>query len=132
MYDRTVLTDDNFNLYAAKHYNNPQCFDVEEFEEDLKRFKYIKRLLNKYIEYGDLRERLILNHIISLNNVFDPSITAKMLFVKLAGYESYLVPFLSMLGSLPPVIYGIGKHDRAVKATDIHVDSVIEDRLNTI
>lgn len=57
-------------LYAAKHYSNPTFSDIEEFYEDLKRFKYIKRLVNKYIETGDLSERLILNHIITVFNVF--------------------------------------------------------------
>ena len=57
------LDASNFLLYAAKHYDNPQCFDTLEFYEDLKRFKYIKRLLNRYVEDGDLKERLILNHI---------------------------------------------------------------------
>ena len=62
----------NFLLYAAKHYDNPQCYDTVEFYDDLKRIKYIKRLINRYIEEGDLKERLILNHIIILNNVFGP------------------------------------------------------------
>ena len=64
------LTNDNVMLYAAKHYSNPTFSDIEEFYEDLKRFKYIKRLVNKYIETGDLSERLILNHIITVFNVF--------------------------------------------------------------
>ena len=62
------LDEFNFLLYAAKHYDNPQCYDTVEFYDDLKRFKYIKRLLNRYVEEGDLKERLILNHIIVLNN----------------------------------------------------------------
>jgi hypothetical protein len=64
------LTNENVMLYAAKHYSNPTFSDIEEFYEDLKRFKYIKRLVNKYIETGDLSERLILNHIITVFNVF--------------------------------------------------------------
>ena len=57
MIDR--LDETNFLLYAAKHYDNPQCYDTIEFYDDLKRFKYIKRLLNRYHEEGDLKERLI-------------------------------------------------------------------------
>ena len=64
------LTEDNLFLYAAKHYYNPQFSDIEEFYEDLKRFKYIKRLVNRYIENDDLAERLILNHLIVVFNSF--------------------------------------------------------------
>ena len=64
------LTEENLFLYAAKHYRNPQFSDIEEFYEDLKRFKYIKRLLNRYIDQGELAERLILNHVIVVFNSF--------------------------------------------------------------
>ena len=64
------LTDKNFKLFAAQQYNNPECTDVEEFKNDLSRFKYLKRLLTRYEEHGELQERLILNHIIVLYNVF--------------------------------------------------------------
>ena len=84
-----TLDDSNFVLYAAKHYDNPQCYDVEEFHDDLKRFKYLKRLLGKYEDTGELRENLILNHIIVLYNVFGEAAT-RMLFFKLVGYYSYL------------------------------------------
>ena len=64
------LNNDNFLLYASKHYNNKQCTEVEEFYEDLNRFKYLKRLLRRYDSNGELQERLILNHLILLFNVF--------------------------------------------------------------
>ena len=95
------LNESNFLLYAARHYDNPQCFDTLEFHEDLKRFKYIKRLLNRYVKRGDLKERLILNHMIALNNVFGPGPTVKMLFLKLEGMESYFKPFLTFLSIMP-------------------------------
>lgn len=132
MIDTIVLSENNFLLYAAAHYNNPQCYDIEEFNEDLKRFKYIKRLLNKYIEYGDIKERLILNHIIALNNVFDPSIIAKMLFVKLDGYEEYLLPFLTLLGCLPKVIYGVGPKNKTILTDKISSDKLIENKLKKL
>ena len=94
------LDDSNFFLYAAKHYDNPQCFDTIEFYDDLKRFKYIKRLLNRYIDEGDLKERLILNHIIVLYNVFGPTATVRMLFLKCKGMEHLLKPFLVFLNLL--------------------------------
>ena len=64
------LTNKNFKLFAAQQYSNPECTDVEEFKNDLSRFKYLKRLLTRYEEHGELQERLILNHIIVLYNVF--------------------------------------------------------------
>lgn len=122
MIDTFNIQDTNFMLYAAKNYSNPQCYDVLEFEEDLKRFKYIKRLLNKYIEYGELRERLILNHIISLNNVFGPTAATKMLMFKLQGYESFIAPFLLILGTLPDRLYGMGINNDILECKDIHMD----------
>ena len=74
-----------------KMYDNPQFTGIDEFYEDLNRIKYIKRLLRRYEKTGELRERLILNHIIILGNVFSPVFCSKMLFYKL---EEDLYPFL--------------------------------------
>lgn len=101
-----ILTEENFLLYAARHYENTLCEDAEEFYDDLKRFKYLKRLFGKYKESGELKERLILNHIIILYNVFGSSAT-KMLFLKLSGFHEELKPFVLFLGFLPDVIRGI-------------------------
>jgi hypothetical protein len=68
MYEK--ITSDNVIMFAIKNYNNPQCEGELEFYDDLKRFKYIKRLFKKYLETGELRERLLINHFIVLNNVF--------------------------------------------------------------
>jgi hypothetical protein len=76
------LNSDNFVLFATRHYNNNQCTDVEEFYEDLKRFKYLKRLFSRY-EQGDLQERLILNHIIIMHNVFGIDAAKRMIFYKI-------------------------------------------------
>ena len=96
------LTEDNFTLYAAKNYNNPQCLDVEEFNDDLARFKYIKRLLRKYRQTGEIQERLVLNHLIILYNVFGIEAANRMVFYKL---EEELWPavktFLVFLSYLP-------------------------------
>ena len=92
------LTEENLHLYAAKHYYNPKYIDAEEFQEDLKRFKYIKRLLRKYYDTGVLKERLILNHIIVLNNVFGPDACATLLLYKIQPeYWSALKSFLLFL-----------------------------------
>ena len=77
------LNDENFTLFAIKHYNNPQCLSTEEFYEDIRRFRYLKRLLKRYKKTGELRERLILNHLIVLCNLFGVDNTIKMLEFKL-------------------------------------------------
>ena len=75
-----TLDDSNFLLYAASNYDNPQCYDTDEFYDDLKRFKYLKRLFNRYKETGELKERLILNHLIVIYNVFGPMPATRLLF----------------------------------------------------
>ena len=92
-----TLNDDNFTMFAIKHYNNPSCSGIDEFDEDILRIKYIKRLLRKFQVSQELRERLILNHIIVLYNVFDHSACTEMLIYKLKGYHEYLYPFLLLL-----------------------------------
>jgi len=92
------LTEDNLFLYAAKHYYNPQFSDIEEFYEDLKRFKYIKRLLNRYIENDDLAERLILNHLIVVFNSFGIEAALNILDLKLEDrHWPVIKPFLVFL-----------------------------------
>ena len=113
------LDESNFLLYAAKHYDNPQCFDTIEFYEDLKRFKYIKRLFNRYIEEGDLKERLILNHIVVLFNLFGAEPAIRMLFFKCKGQESLLAPFLIVLNNLPEKVNNIGVENKTVITSDI-------------
>lgn len=95
------LTEDNFLLYAMHYYDNIQCHSIEEFEEDLRRFLYLKKLFSRYKNNGELRERLILNHIIVLYNIFGEA-TTDMLFFKLEKeYESSLATFLVYLNRLP-------------------------------
>jgi len=77
------LSEKNFVMYAMKLYNNPQAVDMDEFHEDLNRIKYVKRLLRRYKKTGTLRERLILNHIIILANVFSVEGACRMLFLKM-------------------------------------------------
>lgn len=79
----TVLNNDNFDEYAVSNYINPNCISVLEFLDDLKTIKYIKRLINKYADKDDLKERLLLNHIISLANVFGVEATVNMLYFKI-------------------------------------------------
>ena len=96
------LNEENFVLYAMKLYSNPQCSNTEEFYEDLNRLKYIKRLLRRYAKTGILRERLILNHIIILSNVFGVEGSVKLLFYKVEKeLHSLLKTFLIFLQYLP-------------------------------
>ena len=77
------LNEENFTLFAIRHYDNPQCTSTEEFYEDIRRFRYLKRLLKRYHNSGELRERLILNHLIILNNVFGVENAIRMLQYKI-------------------------------------------------
>ena len=81
MYEK--ITNDNIMMFAIKHYDNPQCEGEKEFHDDMKRVKYIKRLLRKYKETGVLKERLLLNHIIILKNLFGPEACVTLLLFKI-------------------------------------------------
>jgi len=92
------LTEKNLFLYAAKHYKNPKFADIDEFYEDLKRFKYIKRLLNRYLETDDLADRLLLNHFIVVFNMFGIEAALNILDLKLENKHWPIVkPFLIFL-----------------------------------
>ena len=96
------ITNDNILLFALKHYDNPQCEGEKEFFDDMKRFKYIKRLLKKYSQDGIVKERLLLNHIIVLNNVFGPDAASTLLLFKIEPeFWPQLKSFLVYLGMLP-------------------------------
>lgn len=96
------LNEKNFEAYAIRHYSNPQCLSIDEFFEDLARFKYVKRLLRKYRETGEIKERLVLNHLISLYNVFPIPAVNHMLFYRIErDLWPVLKPFMIFLSSLP-------------------------------
>lgn len=94
------LSEDNFLLFAMHHYDNQQCHNVQEFEEDLKRFLYLRKLLNRYKRDGELKERLILNHIIVLYNLFGDALTDMLFFKVEKEYWSALVTFLVYLNRI--------------------------------
>lgn len=124
------LNDENFTLYAASNYKNPH-YTVAEFEEDLSRIKYIKRLFNKHTNNGEPKERLILNHIIILSNVFGVQPTVKMLFFKLGPeYYTYLKTFLIFLGFMPDQIISI--NGKIINSSDILIDMDIANTLRNI
>jgi len=123
------LNEKNFLLYAMKEYNNPQCTEVEEFNDDLKKIKYIKRLLNQYVSEGVLKERLLLNHIIIFYNVFPPAAATRILFFKIEEkFWPILKPFLFYLKLMPEdkieSIMG-----REIKTNEILMDQGIIDSL---
>lgn len=112
------IDESNVLLHAARHYDNPNCFDTVEFYEDLKRVSYIKRLLNKYRVTGDIKVRLTINHLIVLYNVFG-NFASIILFVKLRDYLDILVPFLIIIGKCPSVVENIGVENETFVTSDI-------------
>lgn len=114
------LTSDNFLLYAARNYISPHYIE-EEFFSDLRRIKYIKRLIQKYRTYDVLKERLILNHIIMTYNVFETEACTKMLFFKLKQNNySALKTFLVFLNYMPVKIEGV--EGKTILSSDISID----------
>lgn len=96
------LNEENFLLYAIKNYDNPECKSMTEFEEDLSRFVYLKRLFRKYHKTGELKERLILNHLITFYNVFGVQAATKILFYKIEPELHYILKtFLVYLNYVP-------------------------------
>jgi len=117
-----TLTNDNFLLYAARNYYKPNVIDAEEFYDDLKRFKYLKRLFYRYQNDNQLSERLILNHLIVIFNVFDIDPSLKMLEFQIkTDYWPALKPFLIFL-----------RHIRNDQYTEIPMDKTVVERLRKI
>ena len=116
------LNEDNFLLYAAKYYYNPRCIEAEEFYEDLSRFKYVKRLVNRYLRGGDMAERLLLNHITIILNVF--------------GNESGIVMLMYKTGPEGlPTLKSFLLHLKAIKENELSViipDKIVAERLRKI
>ena len=126
------LNEKNFLLYAMKEYNNPQCTEVEEFNDDLKKIKYIKRLLNQYVSEGVLKERLLLNHIIVFYIVFSPTAATSILFFKIEEkFWPILKPFLFYLKLMPEdrIESVMGKE---IRTNEILMDQGVIDSLRKV
>ena len=124
------LNEDNFMMYAMKCYSSPNCV-MSEFEGDIKRTKYLKRLFRRYKISKILKERLILNHVILLNNVFGPEVTARILFYRIDERDyDILKTFLLYLNILPEMIYGI--NGKNIHTSNIPVDMNIAEILRKI
>ena len=124
------LNNDNIMMYAMKAYDKPDCI-MSEFKDDMKRFNYLKRLFLRYRKIGELREQLVLNHLVVLYNVFGPEVTSRMLFFKMSK-DDYpaLKTYLLFLSIMPDRIRGIKGQD--IISSDIPVDKRIADILREI
>lgn len=124
------LNEDNFLIYAVKAYNSPHCI-MSEFEGDLKRTKYLKRLFRRYKITRTLKERLILNHLILLYNVFGAEAATRILFYRVdeADYD-VLKTFLSYLNYMPDLVRGIQGKD--IYSSDILIDTDVAEILRQI
>jgi len=106
------LNEKNYLHFAMKYYDNRQCTSIEEFNEDLNKIKYVKRLFNRFLETGELRTNLILNHLIVIYNVFENEAATRMLFFRVEKkFYSILKPFLIFLNRLPEKVRGIDGED---------------------
>lgn len=120
------LNDKNVIAYMIMSYDNPQCIDFEEFQDDMKIPKYIKRLINRYTTTGELKVRLLLNHVISFYNVFGNEAGTRILFLKIDEEDySILKTILTYLNRMPDIvnnIRGINIHDSDI----LVVDEIVE------
>jgi len=125
------LNEDNFIMYAIKHYDNPNCMGISEFNDDLKRFKYLKRLFRRNDLGKGLKERLILNHLIIIYNLFGAEAATKMLFYKIDKiFWSQLKTFLIFLNFMPLEV--IVSKGITIKESDIPIDDNIASILRKI
>jgi hypothetical protein len=123
------LTNDNILIYAVKAYDKPNCI-MSEFKEDMKRFNYLKRLFKRYRKIGELREQLVLNHLVVIYNVFGPEVATRLLFFKMAKDDySALKTYLLFLSCMPEKVRGIKGQD--LISSEIPVDMTIADILRT-
>lgn len=126
-----ILTNQNYTLFCAKHYNSP-LLSMKDFREDLNRIKYIRKLITRYVQSGELRERLILNHLITLNNVFGADVLVKILFLKLHDQMQYIKPFLILLNICPEIVINIEKQGNIIRVDDIPLDAKIVEALRRL
>jgi len=123
------LTNDNIMIFAMKAYDKPNCI-MSEFKEDMKRFNYLKRLFKRYRKLGELREQLVLNHLVVLYNVFGPEVATRLLFFQMSKDDySALKTYLLFLSCMPEKVKGIKGHD--IISSEISVDMTIAEILRS-
>ena len=125
------VNDNNFMMFAIKHYDSPSCTGETEFREDLSRIRSIGRSFSRYRKTGKINERLVLNHLIVLYNVFEAQAMTKMLAFKLNNYLDYLKPFLMLISMWPDRIEGVGG-DYIIIGSDIFMDNQLVKKLREI
>ena len=124
------LNDANVLLYAVKCYEKPNCIQ-SEFDEDYKTFRYIKRLLHRYRLTGEMKERLLLNHLILCQNVFGVEASTRILFLRNSEKDySALKTFLVYTSAMPNTVKGI--RGVYIRSSDIQLDNTIIDILRKI
>jgi hypothetical protein len=117
------LSNENVMMYAVKAYDRPDCI-MSEFKEDMKRFNYLKRLFRRYRKVGELREQLVLNHLVVIYNVFGPEVATRLLFFKMSKEDyTILKTYLIFLSCMPEKVYGIKGQD--ILSSDIPIDMTI-------
>tara|TARA_Y100000034_G_scaffold126193_1_gene177060 strand:- start:390 stop:782 length:393 start_codon:yes stop_codon:yes gene_type:complete len=125
------LNEENFILYAMKNYENNQCLSEKDFNNDLKIFKYLRRLLNRYENGGNIKVRLILNHLIMLTNVFPVYATTRMLFFKMPEkYWSVLKTFLIFLKYMPETVESV--NGKKIISSNILIDMKVAEQLRKV
>ena len=124
------LTNENFILLASRYYRNPQCGSTEEFLSDLKRIKYLKKIITRYSTSGLIDERLVLNHIIILYNVFGAEFVSRIFILKMLNQMKYLKPFLLYLNILPNKIKNV--NGLFYDTVEFDMDQGIIDKLREI
>jgi hypothetical protein len=124
------LNNENVLIFALKAYDKPNCI-MSEFKEDMKRFNYLKRLFKRYRKMGEVKERLVLNHLVVLYNVFGVEVATRLLFYKMS-FEDYpaLKTYLIFLNYMPNKIKGIKGKD--ILSSDIPIDMLIAKTLREI
>ena len=122
-----VLNEDNFLTYAMNHYDNTQCYSLEEFNDDLKRFLYLKKLFSRYKNECDLKENLILNHLIVIYNIFGEHATNMLYFKIEKEYWEILTTFLVFLNRMPEEVKQYG-----IKLSEVELDEYIVQTLRKI
>jgi hypothetical protein len=124
------LTSENVLLYAVKAYDKPNCI-MSEFKEDMKRFNYLKRLFYRYRKEGEMRERLVINHLIVLYNVFGVEVATRLLFYRIHKEDYHtLKTYLLFLNYMPSVVRGI--RGQNIISSDISVDLKVAEVLREI
>ncbi len=128
-----ILNDDNIMLYCAKHYENPHCTGIEDFNNDLNHIKYLKRLFNRYQKGDDFKTNLVINHLILLYNVFDSQAITRVLFYRInEEHWSILKPCLIALSHLPKEISGISENKESINTDNIPLDQNVVKSLRIV